>query len=153
MTMQVKSSAFAEGAAIPKLYSCEDQDVSPELVWSGAPKGTQSFALIVDDPDAPAGTWVHWLIWNLPATVSSLPQDLPKNEQLENGARQGKNDFRKLGYNGPCPPAGKVHRYYFRLYALDSKVDLPAGSGRPDLDKAIAGHTLAQGEYMGTFKR
>ena len=109
------SSAFAPGAAIPEQYSCKGADTSPALEWSGAPANVASFALIMDDPDAPGGTWVHWVLWNLPATAQSLPQGVPKREQLDNGARQGKNSFRKIGYNGPCPPAGATHRYFFRV--------------------------------------
>lgn len=153
MSFAVKSSAFGSGAEIPKKFTCEGPDLSPALEWSGAPQGTAGFALIADDPDAPAGTWVHWVIWNLPANANSLPEGIPRSEQLNTGARQGKNDFRKVGYNGPCPPAGKPHRYFFRLYALDRNVELSAGSSRSDLDAAIKGHILAQTEYMGTFRR
>ena len=112
-----------------------------------------SFALIMDDPDAPAGTWVHWVLWNLPANAQALPEGVPRREQLENGARQGRNSFHKGGYNGPCPPAGATHRYFFRLYALDGKLDLAAGASRAQLDEAMKGHMLAQAEYMGTFHK
>ncbi|MFZ0314712.1 MAG: YbhB/YbcL family Raf kinase inhibitor-like protein [Candidatus Korobacteraceae bacterium] len=147
------SSAFAPGAAIPEQYSCKSADTAPALEWSGAPANVASFALIMDDPDAPGGTWVHWVVWNLPAAAQSLPQGVPKHEQLDNGARQGKNSFRKTGYNGPCPPAGASHRYFFRLYALDGKLDLAAGASRSQLDAAMKGHVLAQAEYMGTFHK
>ena len=109
--------------------------------------------MIMDDPDAPAGTWVHWVLWNFAATARSLPQGVPRREQLDDGAQQGKNSFEKIGYNGPCPPAGQTHRYYFRLYALDTKLSLPAGASRDQLDAAMQGHVLAQAEYMGTFHK
>ena len=117
------------------------------------PQGTATFALIADDPDAPVGTWVHWVIWNMSPDTHGLPEAVPRSAQLDTGAQQGDNDFRKIGYDGPCPPAGKAHRYFFRLYALDRKLDLPAGSRRKDLDSAMKGHVLAQAEYMGTFRR
>ena len=153
MSLAVKSSAFGSGAEIPKKFTCEGPDVSPALEWSGVPQGTATFALIADDPDAPVGTWVHWVIWNVSPDAHGLPEAVPRSAQLDTGAQQGDNDFRKTGYDGPCPPAGKAHRYYFRLYALDRKLDLPAGSRRKDLDGAMKGHVLAQAEYMGTFRR
>lgn len=109
--------------------------------------------MIMDDPDAPAGTWVHWVLWNVPATAHSLPQGLPKRDQLDDGSQQGKNDFKKIGYNGPCPPGGKTHRYFFRFYALDAKLSLAAGATRDQLDAAMKGHVLGQAEYMGTFHK
>jgi len=147
------SSAFRIGAEIPQQYSCKGVDSSPALEWSGAPAHVASFALIMDDPDAPAGTWVHWVLWNLPADAQSLPEGVPKREQLGGGARQGQNSFRKTGYNGPCPPAGATHRYFFQLYALDGKLDLAAGASRAQLDEAMKGHVLAETEYMGTFHK
>jgi len=153
MAFTLTSSAFGSGAAIPEQYSCKGADNSPALEWSGAPAHVASFALIMDDPDAPAGTWVHWVLWNLPANAHSLPEGVSKREQLDNGARQGRNSFRKAGYNGPCPPAGATHRYFFRLYALDGALDLAAGASRSQLDAAIKGHVLAQAEYMGKFHR
>jgi len=150
---QLTSSAFSSGAAIPSQYTCQGADVSPALKWGDAPSGTQSFALIVDDPDAPVGDWVHWTMWNIPATSHELSENVPRQEQLGDGSRQGRNDFRKTGYNGPCPPPGKTHRYFFRVYALDTKLDLKPGAAKADLDAAIRGHVLAQAEYMGTFKR
>jgi Raf kinase inhibitor-like YbhB/YbcL family protein len=149
----VKSSAFEAGAGIPKQFTCQGPDASPALEWSGAPPKTASFALIMDDPDAPAGTWVHWVLWNLPAGAHSLPEALAKGEQLDDGSRQGRNDFRKIGYNGPCPPPGKTHRYFFRLYALDVKLDLAPGATRQELDAAMKGHILGEAKYMGTFRR
>jgi Raf kinase inhibitor-like YbhB/YbcL family protein len=153
MSFAVQSSAFGSGAEIPKKFTCEGPDVSPALEWSGVPQGTATFALIADDPDAPVGTWVHWVIWNMSPDTHGLPEAVPRSAQLDTGAQQGDNDFRKIGYDGPCPPAGKAHRYFFRLYALDRKLDLPAGSRRKDLDSAMKGHVLAQAEYMGTFRR
>ena len=151
--LTLTSSAFASGAAIPAQYTCKGDDVSPALEWSGAPAHTASFAVIMDDPDAPAGTWVHWVLWNLPPSAHSLTEGVSKREQLDNGARQGRNSSRKIGYNGPCPPAGQTHRYFFRLYALDAKLDLAPGAGRDELDAAMKGHMLAQSEYMGTFHK
>ena len=153
MAFVVRSSAFGPGAEIPKKFTCQGPDASPSLEWSGAPPKTASFAVIMDDPDAPAGTWVHWVVWNLAASTHSLPEGLAKGEQLDDGARQGRNDFRKTGYNGPCPPPGKVHRYFLRLYALDAKLDLAPGATRQELDTAMKGHVLGEAEYMGTFRR
>ena len=153
MAFTVKSSAFGAGAEIPKQFTCSGADVSPALEWSGAPVKTAGFALIMDDPDAPVGTWVHWVLWNLPAAEHALPQGVAKREQLDDGSRQGGNDFRKIGYNGPCPPPGKPHRYFFRLYALDANLSLAAGATRQELDAAMKGHIVGQAEYMGTFRR
>jgi len=153
MTFSLKSSAFAAGAEIPKQFTCTAADVSPALEWSNTPEKTASFALIMDDPDAPVGTWVHWVVWNLPPSAHSLPEGVAKREQLEDGSRQGRNDFSKIGYGGPCPPPGKPHRYFFRLYALDVKLALVPGASRQELDAAMKGHVLGQAEYMGTFRR
>ncbi len=147
------SSAFAAGAEIPKQYTCKGADTSPALAWTGAPANSGGFALIVDDPDAPHGTWVHWVLWNLPASAHALPQGVAKRDQLDDGSRQGRNSDGKTGYSGPCPPNGQTHRYFFRLYALDGKLDLAAGASRADLDAAMKGHVLAQTEYMGTFHK
>jgi len=152
MALQITSSAFSEGGMIPKQFTCEGPDVSPQLSWSGAPAGTQSLALIMDDPDAPVGTWVHWILYNLPATTKELPEGVAKQDQAAGGL-QGRNDFKKTGYGGPCPPAGKPHRYFFKLYALDGKLDLQAGAGKPDVERAMNGHILAQGQLMGKYKR
>ena len=153
MTLVLKSAAFAPGAEIPKKYSCEAENVSPALEWSGAPERTISFALIMDDPDAPAGTWVHWVLWNTPAGAHGLAEAVPKQEQLDNGTRQGRNSSKKIGYNGPCPPPGKPHRYFFRLYALDEKLNLAPDASSADLQAAMKGHVIAQAEYMGTYRR
>lgn len=149
----LSSNAFAPGATIPEQYSCKGADMSPSLQWNGAPPKTASFALIMDDPDAPSGVWVHWVMWNVPRSAHSLPENVDKREQLDDGSRQGTNSFGKVGYNGPCPPAGQTHRYFFRLYALDGQLDLAAPATRGELDTAMQGHVLAQTEYMATFHR
>jgi Raf kinase inhibitor-like YbhB/YbcL family protein len=153
MQFTLTTSAFANGSTIPKQFTCSGADISPALTWSGAPDGTKSFALIVDDPDAPVGTWTHWVAWNLPASVHSLPENTVKAEQLHDGTLQGRNDFRKIGYGGPCPPPGKPHRYFFKLYALDAKLTLKAGATKAELEQAMNGHILAQAEVMGKFAR
>ena len=153
MALELKSAAFAAGGTIPKKFTCDGPDVSPGLSWSDAPERTQSFALIMDDPDAPVGTWVHWVLYDLPAATHELPESVPKDGQLASGARQGVNDFRKLGYGGPCPPSGPAHRYFFKLYALDTKLNLKAGASKADLEKAMKGHVLAQAELMGRYGR
>ncbi|MCD6340057.1 MAG: YbhB/YbcL family Raf kinase inhibitor-like protein, partial [Verrucomicrobia bacterium] len=129
------------------------EDVSPPLAWSGAPEGAQAFALICDDPDAPMGTWVHWVIYDIPAEAAGLEENVPPEESLPNGARQGRNDFRRIGYGGPCPPPGKPHRYFFRLYALSAKTGLPPGATKARLLQAMEGKILAQAELMGTYQR
>lgn len=153
MTLEVKSPDFASGGTIPKRFTCEGGDLSPALEWSAPPSGTQSFALIADDPDAPVGTWVHWVVFDLPPTLRSLPQAVPKKDQLADGSRQGQNDFGKTGYGGPCPPPGKAHRYFFKLYALDTKLNLPSSSTKKDVERAMQSHVLAQGEYIGRYSR
>jgi len=154
MPFTLASAAFREGAAIPAKYTCDGVDVSPPLGWSGAPVGTRSFALIADDPDAPAGTWVHWVLYNLPADVSELPENIAKVESLDlGGARQGRNDFRRPGYGGPCPPPGPPHRYFFNLYALDAPLKLKAGAQKRDVEAAMEGHVLATAQLMGTYAR
>ena len=154
MAFTISSPAFASGAEIPKANTCQGADVSPLLTWIDNPPQTISFALIVDDPDAPAGsTWVHWVMWNIPAATHLLPENVPKSGQLNSGAMQGRNDFGKTGYNGPCPPPGKVHRYYFRLYALDAKLTLQPGATRQELDAAMKGHIIGKAEHMGTYRR
>jgi Raf kinase inhibitor-like YbhB/YbcL family protein len=153
MAFTVSSPSFQNGGEIPKKFTCTDADVSPELQWSSAPSGTQSLALIADDPDAPAGTWTHWILFDLPAPTRSLPENVSKLDQLPNGGRQGRNDFRKIGYGGPCPPAGKPHRYLFKLYALDKKLDLKPGASRQEVEQAMQDHILGQAELMGKFQR
>jgi hypothetical protein len=149
----LSSSAFRDGETIPVQHSCDGEDLSPPLAWTGAPVGTRTFALICDDPDAPRGTWVHWLLWNLPADACELGQGVPPAPQMPSGARQGLNDSGELGYSGPCPPPGKPHRYYFRLHALDTALNLEPRVSRADLDAAMAGHILTQSTCMGTYER
>ena len=153
MPFALKTTAFADGAGIPKKYTCDGADDSPDLSWNDAPAGTQSFALIADDPDAPVGTWTHWIIWNIPAQTTSLPEGVPKVDKSGDGTHQGKNDFKRIGYGGPCPPSGKPHRYFFRLYALDTKLDLKAGASRSELEHAMKGHVLSQTSLKGTYGR
>jgi Raf kinase inhibitor-like YbhB/YbcL family protein len=153
MSFALSSSGFASGASIPAKYTCEAEDLSPPLSWSGAPSATQSFALIADDPDAPAGTWVHWVLYDLPVKTASLPENVSKVEQPPTGGHQGRNDFRRTGYSGPCPPPGKPHRYFFKLYALDRMLTLKSGASKADLEKAMQGHVLARAEWMGTYRR
>lgn len=152
MQIKITSSAFEEGGLIPGKYTCDSEDVSPPLTWTSVPAGTKSFALICDDPDAPMGTWVHWVIFNLPADSTRLAEHIRPQEVLESGAKQGKNDFGKIGYGGPCPPSG-THRYYFKLYALDTELDLASGIRKPQLLQAMQGHILAEGQLMGKYKR
>jgi len=154
MEIEVLSAAFQEGGGIPVQYTCDDANVSPPLRWGGIPKDSQSLALICEDPDAPSGVFVHWLIFNLPPIVSDLSEAVPTTETLvESGAVQGRNDFGNIGYDGPCPPPGKPHRYFFRLYALDTKLRLQAGATRQEFERAANGHILATGHLMGTYKR
>ena len=152
MELKVTSPAFKNGEMILKKYTCDGEEVSPPLEWSGIPAGTNSIALISDDPDAPMGTWVHWVIFNMPPDTKGLPENIPHKETLDNGARQGIDDSRQIGYGGPCPPSG-THRYYFKVYALDKMLDLKSGILKKDLLKAMEGHILAQGEIMGRYKR
>lgn len=153
MSFQLSSSAFASGVVIPREYTCDGADESPDLHWADPPPGTATFALVIHDPDAPAGDWVHWVAWNIPKTSHGVAGNFPRDEQLADGTRQGRNDFRKIGYNGPCSPPGKAHRYFFRVYAVDTKLDLAPGVIRSQLDSALKGHVLAEAEYMGTYRR
>lgn len=153
MNVKLTSSAFGEGQTIPKKYTCEGQNVSPPLSWDGVPLAAKSLALISDDPDAPVGTWVHWVIYNIPVTISELIEAISPVPDLPGIGLQGKNDFRKIGYGGPCPPPGKTHRYFFKLYALDIALNLPKGSTKQDLEKMMEGHVLAQGQLVGTYRR
>ena len=152
MTMVITSPAFLPEGEIPRRYTCDGEDISPALDWSGLPEGTKSIALISDDPDAPMGTWVHWVLFNLPGETKELAEHIPPDKTLTNGARQGANDFRKIGYGGPCPPGG-THRYFFKIYALDTQFDLPPGAKKAELLKAMQGHILGQGQLMGKYKR
>lgn len=153
MSFELKTAAFSDGSEIPKKYTCDGADISPTLNWKDAPAGTKSFAFIADDPDAPAGTWTHWIIWNIPATATALPEGVAKVEELSDGARQGRNDFHRIGYGGPCPPPGKPHRYFFKLFALDTALDIQPGAGRKELERAIKGHVLSQTELKGKYGR
>jgi len=151
--IQLTSTAFADGQPVPVKYTADALDISPPLAWANAPADTKSFALIVVDPDAPSGDWTHWLIYDLPPTTTSLAEDQLKVPQLHNGAKQGLNDFKKTGYGGPAPPPGKMHHYYFKLYALDAMTGLPPGATKADLLKAMDGHLLGEGRLMGTCQR
>ncbi|HUU51633.1 MAG TPA: YbhB/YbcL family Raf kinase inhibitor-like protein [Candidatus Heimdallarchaeota archaeon] len=152
MDIQITSPVFKDGGAIPKKYTCDDLDVSPPIEWSNVPEGTKTIVIVCDDPDAPMKTWVHWVIFNIPGEVTHLPENVPPEKELENGARQGMNDFHKVGYGGPCPPSG-VHRYFFKLYALDTTLDLPSGVSKPHLMIAMEKHVLSEAHLMGTYTR
>lgn len=147
------SSAFTTGQTIPTPHTCDGEDVSPPLAWSGVPAAAASFALLCDDPDAPRGTWVHWVLYDLDPSVTSLPRALPRAATVAGGARQGQNDFGKLGYGGPCPPRGPAHRYFFRLLALDRKLGLDSGATMREVLAAAEGHILARAELMGRYGR
>jgi Raf kinase inhibitor-like YbhB/YbcL family protein len=153
MSFEVTSTAFKAGETIPRQYAGDGADQSPPLRWPEPPSGTKSLALICDDPDAPRGTWVHWVLFNLPAQARELEEGVPTTEMLGTAAKQGKNDFGNMGYGGPAPPKGKPHRYFFKLYALDIALDLPTGATKAELEKAMKGHILAEGRLMGTYKR
>jgi Raf kinase inhibitor-like YbhB/YbcL family protein len=150
--MEIKSSAFGSGEMIAAKYTCDGADFSPPLEWTGSPAGTKSFALICDDPDAPMGTWVHWVIYDIPPTATMLAGGITREKELPGGGTQGFNDFRKIGYGGPCPPGG-THRYFFKLYALDAMLGLKPGITKDQLLKAMKGHILAETQMMGTYRR
>jgi Raf kinase inhibitor-like YbhB/YbcL family protein len=150
----ITSDVFQEGEAIPIKYTCDGDDLSPALRWSDVPPNTKSFALICEDPDAPSGEFAHWVLYNLPPTATELPEGVSAEERLANGAIQGRNDFKRIGYGGPCPPhKDGAHRYFFRLYALDTELRLQAGARREDVALAMEGHVLATGHLMGTYRR
>ncbi len=153
MKLQLTSTAFSEGQPIPSRHAYDQQDISPALQWSGVPPFAKSLTLICDDPDAPMGTWVHWVLYDLPPVGTGLAENLPKSPELPNGAKQGVNDYKKIGYGGPCPPPGKPHRYFFKLYALDTMLNLKPVSTKKDLLNAMDGHVVAEGQLMGTYKR
>jgi Raf kinase inhibitor-like YbhB/YbcL family protein len=153
MEIKISSPAFQEGKAIPKSNTCEGEDVSPALRWEGVPDSAKSLALICEDPDAPRGTWIHWVIWGIPAIEHSLPDRVPRSAKLPSGASQGLNDFKEIGYRGPCPPPGGPHRYFFRLFVLDSMPSPPERATAADLRRSMEGHILAEGALMGTYKR
>ena len=150
--MTITSSVFEEGGMIPVKYSCDGDDISPPLSCSDAPETTKSFALISDDPDAPVGTWVHWVIYNIPGSSSGLNEGIPADKTLSDGSIQGSNSWKKIGYGGPCPPGG-THRYYFKLYALDTELDLGPGASKKELERAMKGHVVTEDQLMGRFSR
>lgn len=151
--IQLTSAAFSHGSVIPRVHTCDGEDTSPPLAWTGGPVERRSLALVCDDPDAPRGTWVHWVLYNLPGQTVELAQGVPSVPELPSGARQGRNDSGEIGYSGPCPPPGKPHRYYFRLYALDIMLTLPHGVSKGELERAMANHVVGQGTLMGTYQR
>ena len=150
--MEIKSAAFKDGAKIPAQYTCDGIDVSPPLEWRNAPAGARSFALICDDPDAPMGTWVHWVIYDIPSSITKLEAKNPPLKELANSAKQGTNDFGTVGYGGPCPPSGE-HRYFFKLYALDGPTGLKPGATKAQLLTAMKGHILGEAQLVGKYKR
>lgn len=150
--MDLKSNAFEQEGMIPSKYTCDGEDVSPELIWSSVPDSTNSVALICDDPDAPFGTWVHWVYYNIPADAKGLPENVGSDENPKCGGVQGRSDFGSIGYGGPCPPGG-THRYFFKLYALDTILDLAAGATKGELLKVMEGHIIEQAELMGRYAR
>jgi Raf kinase inhibitor-like YbhB/YbcL family protein len=149
MEIKLTSTAFETGGLIPAKYTCDGQDISPPLRWENVPERTESIAIICDDPDAPMGNWVHWVIFNLPAAKRELTENVPDDETLPDGTRQGVTDFGTTGYGGPCPPSG-THRYFFKIYALDIPIDIV---DKETLLEHMAGHTLAEGQLMGKYKR
>jgi len=153
MAFELQSPVFSSGGEIPVRHTCDGPDLSPSLRWSDPPAKTKSFALIVDDPDAPVGTWVHWVLYGMAASLRELPEGVPARDTVPGIGTQGVNDFRKVGYGGPCPPRGPAHRYFFKLYALDSELPLPPRKTKAELLKAMEGHVLGQAELMGRYKR
>ncbi|UCG54479.1 MAG: YbhB/YbcL family Raf kinase inhibitor-like protein [Dehalococcoidia bacterium] len=153
MALSISSPAFGDGETIPTKYTCEGQDISPQLDWSGIPKGAESLALIADDPDAPGGIFTHWIIFNIPPESSGLSEASPSTPRLPNGSIQGVNDFGRAGYGGPCPPPGKPHRYRFILYALDKKLDLTTGSTKYQVLNAMKNQIVAQRQLTGIYQR
>jgi hypothetical protein len=151
-SIKLTSTAFKEGEPIPRQYTCNGVNVSPSLEWSGVPKSAKTLVIIADDPDAPSGTWVHWVLYNLPADNIGMVENLPATDELGAGGFQGKNDFGKIGYGGPCPPSG-THRYFFKIYALDSELPLKSGATKAEVEKAMEGHVVAQGQLMGTYRK
>ncbi len=155
--MKITSTAFEPGHTIPARHTCDGEDLSPPLSWSGAPAGTRSLVLIMDDPDAPPGTWVHWLLYDLPPDAHDLPEGVTEHERLENGAIHGAcwgaKSFNRIGYHGPCPPPGRPHRYMFKLYALDARLDLPPKKTVIEIERAMGGHVLAEARLMGLYGR
>lgn len=153
MELQLESSAFKAGETIPRRYTCDGDDVSPPLSWAEPPPGTESFTLILDDPDAPVGTWDHWLLFNIRAASRSLVESVPPGAVVDGVGLHGANSWGNVGYGGPCPPQGPAHRYFLRLYALDTVLDLEAGASKGEIERAMQGHILAEGELMGQYGR
>ena len=153
MSLSISSAAFSEGIRIPVQYTCEGEDISPPLSWSDAPEGTKSFVLICDDPDAPMGTWDHWLIYNIPADSEELAEGIPTEESLTDGSKHGLNSWGNTNYGGPCPPPGNPHRYFFKLYALDTILSLTGDATKSLIENAMQGHILEEAQLMGTFSR
>jgi len=151
-SIKLTSTAFKEGELIPRQYTCDGVNVSPSLEWSGVPKTARTLVIIADDPDAPSGTWVHWVLYNLPADNIGMVENLPATDELRAGGFQGKNDFGKIGYGGPCPPSG-THHYFFKIYALDSELSLKAGATKAEVEKSMGGHVVSQGQLMGMYRR
>lgn len=152
MALTLTSNSFVDGGMFPPKYTCDGANISPPLGWSGAPSGAKTFALINDDPDAPGGDWVHWVVWNIPATVQSLKEGMPKEAKFGDGTRQGTTDFGDIGYGGACPPSG-VHRYFFKLYALDTILELPPTTKKAQLLSSIKGHVLEETKIMAKYSR
>jgi Raf kinase inhibitor-like YbhB/YbcL family protein len=150
--IKLTSTVFTEGAIIPRPYTCDGPNVSPSLRWENVPAAARTLALICDDPDAPSGTFVHWVLYNLPADAKGLIENVPKQEKLAGGGLQGMNSFRETGYDGPCPPNG-AHRYYFKLYALDAELSLETQATKEQLLKAMEGHVIGEGQLMGEYQR
>lgn len=152
MAFKIECSQFNDGGTIPSKYTCDGANVSPSLKWSGAPAGVKSFALICDDPDAPIGDWVHWALFNIPPETTGLEENFPSDKTFKNGMISGLNDFKKYGYGGPCPPSG-AHRYFFKLYALDTALKLGPGASKKEILNAMAKHIIAETRLMGVYKR
>lgn len=150
MTISLTSTSFGNMEIIPTEFTCDGADISPPLAWSGLSPDTQSVALICDDPDAPVGTWVHWVCYDIPATVTRLAQGVPKTDIIPSGGKQGINDFSKVGYGGPCPPSG-THRYFFKLYALDCMLEYSAGKSKHEIEQGMRGHILGEAQLIGTY--
>lgn len=152
MSIELTSPVFKNGEAIPQKYSCDGEDISPPLHWDNVPAGTTSLALIMDDPDAPRGTWVHWVLYNIPPATNELPENVAPVDSLPGEGSQGNNSWKRVGYGGPCPPV-RTHRYFFKIYALNTQLSLDAGATKADVLQTMEGHILAQGHLMGTYER
>jgi Raf kinase inhibitor-like YbhB/YbcL family protein len=150
---KLRSSAFNEGQTIPSEFTCDGKNVSPALIWQGVPQTAKRLVLICEDPDAPAGIWLHWLAYGIPATHTGLSEGVPASGSLPDGSKQGKNDFDKIGYGGPCPPPGKPHRYFFKLYAVDSDLPSKPGLGRNEIESLMKNHIVGTASLMGTYQR